>query len=1198
VAEPLVSVVVPAFQVEAYLAACLDSVLSSQLTDLEVLCIDDGSSDGTGRIAEAYAARDPRVQVLHQANAGLGATRNRGVALATGRYLAFLDADDLVPPTAYAHMVASLEGSGSDLVTGDIRRLTSLGHRRSPTFSPIYRPARRATHVRRDHALLQDRIAPNKLFRTAFWRENDLRFPVGVLYEDTPVTLRAHVLARAVDVLDEVVYVWRIRQGADRSITQRRLEEQALIDRIAAVRDVSRFLRERGEAELARAYDRLALTDDLRLFARELDRADAAYQARFLTEAGAFVATVDPTVLDDAPWRERVRWHLVAAGDGPGLVALARHDRIDPAGEPARRSGAGLTAVLPASVATSVSAAVPDELLHLDAEVVLRTGVTDIRRDGPALVVEGFATLSHLDVTGPEDQTVTAWLRRVDGDETIPLALTPRSCPEASDAAPSGYDRIAAGFRTMIDARALADRWERGTDRWRLEVEVSAAGLARRGALGGIRAGGPRRPPAVDVGRLRVGPRIDRQVLDLVVAARPVRVTSARAEEGRLGLGLQARRPLTTLRLRAAGRADLLVPVTLGGNAAQVHLDPGAVLGRFTGAGTVALHALDDRGEARRLSAEDDVEHAFVDSGAGVLGVEVSRYGYLSLRLAPAVLLLDQLEARERGLVLAGQLLGTTPSLLQLRLVPDDRVDPRCLPVIDAGDGRVQVVIDASGLPTRAGVLHLVAGPDGRAAGAVAATHEADPPSEVSEDDEDGHGTDARGDAAREDGVLLRSARSLTAQLPVAVPTSRLPARLQDRSWSRLAIEVERGLAADEGRPGDDRRWWSSAVADREGGRLRRFVGRGRRALQPGVLVLASGGRSAGGCPGAIAAELRRRAPDLPITVAVADRAVDPSADTTTVAVGSRAFLEALARTETVVTDGPLPRAFERTEQQQVVRCWTGVPVRPLGGLGPGVRGAEQPEQAARAWSHVVAAGPTAATALRAAFDLDEAGCEVLETGLPRHDVLADPAARARGRAALRRRLQARDDTPVVVYLPTWVDAARHPGGRLRRLEEPDLGHLARELARTLRGRDGLAAPRLVVRGHPDVVDAYGGRPPGDAPPGGLVEVEDDVDAVDLLLAADVVLAQPSSVVLEAARVGVPVVLHDPAGLDLTRQLGAPLVDVVDLARPGALARDTREILAAVTDVLTGVASSDPGDHLERVTGAAAAAVAEALLRG
>ncbi|MCF2661511.1 glycosyltransferase family 2 protein [Pseudoflavonifractor phocaeensis] len=96
--KPLISVIVPVYNVGPYLTPCVDSLLGQTHQNMEILLIDDGSTDGSGAVCDGYAARDPRVRVFHQTNQGLSATRNVGLDAALGEYIAFVDADDRVAP--------------------------------------------------------------------------------------------------------------------------------------------------------------------------------------------------------------------------------------------------------------------------------------------------------------------------------------------------------------------------------------------------------------------------------------------------------------------------------------------------------------------------------------------------------------------------------------------------------------------------------------------------------------------------------------------------------------------------------------------------------------------------------------------------------------------------------------------------------------------------------------------------------------------------------------------------------------------------------------------------------------------------------------------------------------------------------------------------------------------------------------------
>ena len=105
---PKVSVIVPIYNVKQYLANSLDSIAEQKFDELEVLLIDDGSSDGSAEIAKAYAAKDRRYRYIRQENAGVSAARNRGIEEAKGDYLAFYDADDIVPEKALIAMYKAL----------------------------------------------------------------------------------------------------------------------------------------------------------------------------------------------------------------------------------------------------------------------------------------------------------------------------------------------------------------------------------------------------------------------------------------------------------------------------------------------------------------------------------------------------------------------------------------------------------------------------------------------------------------------------------------------------------------------------------------------------------------------------------------------------------------------------------------------------------------------------------------------------------------------------------------------------------------------------------------------------------------------------------------------------------------------------------------------------------------------------------
>lgn len=110
---PEISVIVPVYNVEQYLAECISSILSQTFTDFELLLVDDGSPDRCGEICDEYAGKDKRVRVFHQENAGLSCARNKGLEYASGTYIAFVDSDDYVTSTYLQELYASLPADKS-----------------------------------------------------------------------------------------------------------------------------------------------------------------------------------------------------------------------------------------------------------------------------------------------------------------------------------------------------------------------------------------------------------------------------------------------------------------------------------------------------------------------------------------------------------------------------------------------------------------------------------------------------------------------------------------------------------------------------------------------------------------------------------------------------------------------------------------------------------------------------------------------------------------------------------------------------------------------------------------------------------------------------------------------------------------------------------------------------------------------------
>jgi CDP-glycerol glycerophosphotransferase len=453
---PLLSIVVPIYNVEPYLAECLKSLAAQTLEDFEVIMVDDGSADGSRRLAEDFAARDSRFALLDQPHQGPGPARNLGLRHARAPFLAFADGDDVVPPSAYELLVSSLQETGSDLACGGVLRIEDGEPGPSSLHEKVFRRQVLCTHIMDRRSLVRDRTVWNKVYRADFWRRRGLTFAAGI-YEDVPVAMRAHVLATSVDVLDAVVYHWRRRDSGEVSITQRRTELSNLAERLAAIRSVRAFLDDTAP-ELTDAFDSLVLEKDILFLFQALEGGLDA--APVLDLARQWLAELSPAALTAAPSLRRLELHLVRRG----LIKELRRVRNF------RRAATEGTRIVPRGWRETKwygdypyfhnrRLAIPREVYDAQAEIKLLATVETCEWTGREFVLRGQVAL-HRVKRGPD--RLNLWL--TDGRRKVPLELKRAG---------------AHGFVATVDPRRL----EGGGPTWRLHARTETRGLVLKGVF-------------------------------------------------------------------------------------------------------------------------------------------------------------------------------------------------------------------------------------------------------------------------------------------------------------------------------------------------------------------------------------------------------------------------------------------------------------------------------------------------------------------------------------------------------------------------------------------------------------------------------------------------------------------------------------------------------------------------------------------
>lgn len=215
--EVLVSVIIPVLNVRTYLAEALDSVIHQSYGNLEIILIDDGSTDGSAEICDKYASKDARIIVEHQERKGVGNARNKALGIMTGEVVAFLDADDVYYPDYVSTMIEAMNRSESDIVICKYEKQETTGRlifgNTKDSDPAIEQGEYDRVSILRAYA--NGKINPsiwNKVFKRELW-ENE-RFPEGHVFEDIDTTYRVLNHCEKVCVLEDVLYIYRRRPGS------------------------------------------------------------------------------------------------------------------------------------------------------------------------------------------------------------------------------------------------------------------------------------------------------------------------------------------------------------------------------------------------------------------------------------------------------------------------------------------------------------------------------------------------------------------------------------------------------------------------------------------------------------------------------------------------------------------------------------------------------------------------------------------------------------------------------------------------------------------------------------------------------------------------------------------------------------------------------------------------------------------------
>lgn len=250
----LVSVIVPVYNVEAYLEKCIDSILAQTYHRLEIILVDDGSPDNCGGICDKYAEADPRIVVIHKENGGLSDARNAGLNICRGKFVTFVDSDDSVSPEYVEYLYSLIQKYNADLSICEFRYVTEAG-------KEMNSPSNDSSVILMDTKEALRNLCYGKMFFDSAWAKmyracdfKDIRYPKGKLYEDIPTTYRVMLRAKKLVFGRKALYHYLYRKEA--------ISKQAF----SAHRLDAMYFVEKQSEEITKAYPELESVCSSRLF--------------------------------------------------------------------------------------------------------------------------------------------------------------------------------------------------------------------------------------------------------------------------------------------------------------------------------------------------------------------------------------------------------------------------------------------------------------------------------------------------------------------------------------------------------------------------------------------------------------------------------------------------------------------------------------------------------------------------------------------------------------------------------------------------------------------------------------------------------------------------------------------------------------------------------------------------------------------
>ena len=465
------SIIIPIFNTQEYLKDCLASVRKGiGRLDAEVLLIDDGSTDASAAVAKEFCGKNPSFRYIHKENEGVSIARNYAVALAKGKYIQFIDSDDLVADKIFEEMFASAEYNHADVTLCYMTRVKAGKYSVSPIHQRAFHDLRgTVTDLCHSPQISYNSTPCNAMIRRSFYETYEFRFPEGIRFEDMPFMAAVLWKAERISIIRRTGYYWRIREGSNLQNTMDGESLDNFRDKIESMTRMFAYLKEQDAApQVRKAFTEKAFKMDFFLFLNLIPKMEPAFGETIvgtLSEFYQWVLEINGFTLAQLalPLTIRQIAHDLFAGDIENLKRVLAYRQVNNANAPILEDENGFRKVLPEDIFT-----IPDRDItfeYHDAPPRCRIDRMEIK--GSAVLLYGHLYTRRINLPEENEQKLGAYLINEITGAVLPLTVGPWTCPfltrdqgtvlNYDDYRYYHYDYDGAGFVITLDQETFEE---------------------------------------------------------------------------------------------------------------------------------------------------------------------------------------------------------------------------------------------------------------------------------------------------------------------------------------------------------------------------------------------------------------------------------------------------------------------------------------------------------------------------------------------------------------------------------------------------------------------------------------------------------------------------------------------------------------------------------------------------------------------